>query len=115
MAITWNWKDKMGRMTIWQKNKKHTISIYSGNCLAIFLSEWKDNGEWWHSLYSFFADEKHIKNLYKNEGRIFFDKVTDIRLNVAYSNAKQLADILVQHGYSVRIYKKEPKNETKRK
>ena len=42
MALVWKWKDKMGKMTIIQNDKKFTLNIYEGNCLAVFLYEWKN-------------------------------------------------------------------------
>lgn len=29
MALQWNWKDKMGKLTIRQKGKKFNVNIYS--------------------------------------------------------------------------------------
>mgnify|MGYP000497751296 CR=1 FL=1 len=37
MALQWNWKDKMGKLTIIRKMKKYDINIYSGNFLAVFV------------------------------------------------------------------------------
>lgn len=37
MALQWNWKDKMGKLTIRQKGKKFNVNIYSGNALAVFV------------------------------------------------------------------------------
>lgn len=45
MALQWNWKDKMGKITIKQKEKNFDINIYAGNALAIFICEYKQNDE----------------------------------------------------------------------
>lgn len=37
MALQWNWKDKMGKLTIRRKMKKYYINIYYGNFLAVFV------------------------------------------------------------------------------
>ena len=42
MALQWNWKDKMGKLTIIRKMKKYDINIYSGNFLAVFVYEYTD-------------------------------------------------------------------------
>ena len=45
MALQWNWKDKMGKLTIKQKGKKFNVNIYSGNALAVFIYEYTDGGK----------------------------------------------------------------------
>lgn len=35
----------MGKLTIRQKGKKYNVNIYSGNALAIFICEYKQNDE----------------------------------------------------------------------
>ena len=41
MALQWKWSDKMGKMTIKQKERTYDVNIYAGNALAIFLSEFE--------------------------------------------------------------------------
>ena len=50
MALQWNWKDKMGKLTIRRKMKKYYINIYSGNFLAVFVYEYTDGGKDMYSL-----------------------------------------------------------------
>lgn len=108
MALQWNWKDKMGKLTIRQKRKKYNVNIYSGNSLAIFISEYEQNGEERYTLYNFFLDKKHCDNIVKNSKRLFTDEVVSIELNLFYKSAQTLLKILVENGYEVRCYYKKP-------
>ena len=109
MALQWNWKDKMGKLTIRRKMKKHCINIYSGNFLAVFVYEYTDGGKEMYSLYDFFSDKKHCDNIIKNHKRLFFDdEVVSIELNLFYRSAQTLLKILVENGYEVLCYYKKP-------
>lgn len=104
MALQWNWKDKMGKLTIRQKEKKYNVNIYSGNALAIFICEYKQNDEERYILYNFFADKKHCDNIIKNNKQLFSDEVVSIELNLFYKSAQKLLDIFVKNGYRVLCY-----------
>lgn len=108
MALVWNWKDKMGKMTIIQNDKKFTLNIYEGNCLAVFLYEWEnEKGEDVYQVQDFFADTRHCTNIIKNRGgHLFSDKVASIELNLKFGNANKLLNILVKNGYKVKCYYK---------
>ena len=109
MALQWNWKDKMGKLTVIRKMKKYDINIYSGNALAIFICEYKQNDEERYVLYNFFSDKKYCDNIIKNHKRLFFDdEVASIELNLFYKSAQTLLKILVENGYKVRCYYKKP-------
>ena len=110
MALQWNWKDKMGKLTIRQKEKKYNVNIYSGNVLAIFICEYKQDNEERYILYNFFADKKHCDNIIKNGKQLFPDKVVSIELNLYYRSAQTLLEILVKNGYKVKCYYKETKS-----
>lgn len=101
----------MGKLTIRQKGKKFNVNIYSGNALAIFICEYKQNDEERYVLYDFFADKKHCDNIIKNGKRLFSDEVVSIELNLYYRSAQALLKILVENGYSVKCYYKETKSE----
>ena len=104
MALQWNWKDKMGKLTVIRKMKKYDINIYSGNALAIFICEYKQNDEERYVMYNFFADNKHCDNIIKNHKRLFLDDVVSIELNLFYKSAQKLLDIFVKNGYRVLCY-----------
>ena len=106
MALQWNWKDKMGKLTIRQKGKKYNVNIYSGNFLAVFVCEYTDGGNEMYSLYDFFADKKHCDIIIKNHQRLFLDEVVSIELNLFYKSAQNLLKILVENGYEVSCYYK---------
>lgn len=113
MALQWDWKDKMGEMTICQKDKDgeqqtFKINLYYGNCLCIALYQYVKDGEKWHQLYWFLADEQHLKNILKGDIR-FFSEVKSVRLNLYYKSSVVLQRHLVRLGHRVTTYYKEPK------
>ena len=111
MALQWNWKGLMGKVTVKQKEKSFDVNIYNGNALAIFIYEYEQDGEERYILYNFFADSKHCKNIVKNGGKLFSDEVVDIRLNMWYLNAQKLLNVLVKNGYKVSCYYEEAKEQ----
>lgn len=71
MSLNWNWSDKVGTLEAivdvregeeWVK-KPHTFNLYQGNALLIAIDEFKEDGVEKYNLYTFFADEYHLKNL----------------------------------------------------
>lgn len=111
MALQWKWSDKMGKITIKQREKVYDVNIYAGNALAIFICEYKQNDEERYVLYSFFADKKHCDNIIKNDKRLFYDDVVSIELNLFYKSAQTLLNILVKNGYKVSCYYEEAKEQ----
>ena len=112
MALQWKWSDKMGKITIKQREKVDDVNIYAGNALAIFICEYEQNGEERYVLYNFFADKKHCDNIIKNGNRLFSDEVISIELNLYYKSAQTLLNILAKNGYKVSCYYEEEKNNT---
>ena len=109
--------DIMGELTIAQNQegvvRKFKINIYTCNALAAFVYDnyWTETetGKKHHdqTLYSFFADAQHARNILKNEKTLFYDKVTNIKLNLFFKEAVSLLKILVKAGYKVTTYYKE--------
>lgn len=66
MALQWNFKDKCGEAVLVQVSgdecREFTLNLYVGNAYLIMLSEYEENGENMYSLYSFWADKKHMEN-----------------------------------------------------
>ena len=100
------------------KKYRYDIQIRQGNCLAVLLhvrkatrEELKEHprGKYVHTLYSFFCDEQHCKNLLKNEGGVLFDKVVSIKLNMYYKENYKLLKYFVLSGYKVTCTYEEPK------
>lgn len=92
------------KVTQIRNGETHTfdISIWQGNCLAVFNSETEDR----YFLYDFFLDEKHCANMVKKYGSLFSDKVSDINLNLFYKSARRLLEVLIKYGYDVNGYTK---------
>lgn len=109
--------EKMGKMTISQTRKdgelQFDIDIWSGNCLAVFTYDYqdKDTGEDMIGLYSFYADERHLKNIIKEfNGKVFSDKIISVELNMYYKQNYTLLKYFVKHTPELKVmcYYKEP-------
>lgn len=112
MALQWKWSDKMGKITIKQREKVYDVNIYAGNALAIFICEYEQNGEERYIVYNFFADKKHCDNITKNDKQLFSDEIVNIELNLYYKSAQTLLNILVKNGYKVSCYYQEKRTTT---
>ena len=117
MALTYT-ETTIGKIVIKQGDNKFNLQIRQGNCLAVILhvrksteEELKENpkGKYVHTLYSFFGDEQHLKNLLKNEGKVLFDEVVSIELNMFYKENYTLLKYFTKSGYKVKCYYKEEK------
>lgn len=92
------------------------IQIRQGNCLGVLIHVRKNTDAsgkadgYIHTLYSFFADEQHLKNMLKDDGRIFFDDVVSIRLNLYYKECATMLKYMTRAGHKVTCYYEEPKN-----
>jgi hypothetical protein len=97
----------IGTMVIEQDGKRFTIQIRQSNCLATFIHVTKaeDKKGYYHTLYTFFADEKHLKNIIKGDGTPFADKVVKIKLNMQYKECFTLLKHLVKF-YKIECYYK---------
>ena len=104
MAITFEKKIGTMKVTQTRNGEPHTfdISIWQGNCLAVFTYETEDR----YFLYNFFIDEKHCEKMVKQYGSLFDDKVSDINLNLFYKSARRLLEVLIKYGYDVNGYTK---------
>lgn len=114
--LRYDYKNPMGKMVIEQKNcangekKRFTILICEANCMAAFVHvDGRDEkGRRVHTLYMFFSDKAHVRNIVKEYGTLFDDKVISIELNMAFRSSKELLDVLVKNGYKVKCYYKKP-------
>lgn len=114
MAVNWSWKSKMGEVTILQdtdgESNSFKVNIYQGNCLAVFIYEYKDKkGRDMYDLYGFFADRQHVKRIAKDHPSLFWDKVKSIKLNLAYKECETLVKLFTKAGHKVTCYYKEIK------
>ena len=93
----------IGKIVIKQGENKFNLQIRQGNCLAviIYVREATD------TLYTFFGDEQHLKNMMKNYGNVLSDEVVSIELNMFYKDNYTLLKYFVKSGYKVKCYYKE--------
>ena len=108
----------IGKIVIKREDNKFNLQIRQGNCLAVIINvrkiteeelEKHPNSKFVYTLYTFFADEHHLKNLLKNEGGVIFDDVISIELNMFYKENYTLLKYFVKSGYKVKCYYKEKK------
>lgn len=106
MAIQYN-EETIGTMVIEQKGQKFGIQIRQGNCLAVFIHVEKDDeGKGYiHTLYNFYVNEKHLKNLIEHYKNPFADKVLKMKLNMKYKESFILLKHLV-HFTKIECYYK---------
>ena len=108
-----------GYLTIKQGDAQYKMDIREANCLCAFIHIRKASeeelkkypkGKYIHTLYSFFMDEKHVKNIMKdNNGKLFMDEVISISLNLYYKQSEKLLKIFTKAGYQVTCYYEEIK------
>lgn len=88
----------LGKMVIERNEKEFEIQIRQGNCLAVFIYKYKnEQGDDVNVLYSFFADEQHLKNIIKNDNKVFFDNVVSIELNCKYKECLKMLKHIVKY------------------
>lgn len=101
------------------EEKHFDLQIRQGNCLAVLIHVRKCTPEeqdghperkYMHTLYSFYVDAQHMKNMLKNEGDVFFDKVTSINLNMYYKECATLLKYFTKAGHKVTCYYEKPKD-----
>ena len=109
-------KDENGKQ-IWREFK---IQLREANVLFCALNIYKqDEPEdpsrpYVHQMVSFFVDEQHLKRCFKKSKTNNFEywlsgKLTNIRLNLYYKDARTLLKYFIKDGYKVYCYYAEPK------
>ena len=108
-----------GYLTIKQGDAQYKIDIREANCLCAFIHVRKASEEelkkypkekYIHTLYSFFQDKQHVKNILKdNNGKLFWDEVVGLSLNLYYKQSEKLLKIFTKAGYQVTCYYEEVK------
>ena len=129
MALTWEWKEKCGEITLEQKNesgdwRQFPLSLYKGNAFLIMLAE--NDADNTYQVFGFFADKEHAKaclgltrskSKHDTGGNLYdtpYMRFTKIRLNKAkYPYAKELVSLLAQafDNITIEIYSEEEKPE----
>ena len=94
---------KLGTMVIDQKGQEFEIQIRQGNCLAVFIHVRHEDEDEVHTLYNFFLDATHIKNIVKDYGKPFSGNVKKIRLNMRYKECYTMLRALVKY-YTIECY-----------
>lgn len=117
MALSYN-ETTIGKIVIKKGENKFNLQIRQGNCLAVIIYvrkateyELKEHPEskYIHTLYSFFVNEQHLKNLLKRRGKVLFNDGVSIELNLFYKENYTLLKYFVKSGYKVKCYYKEKK------
>lgn len=81
MALTWDWKDKTGYVTMKVGEKMYDYPMYKCNALMMWLGKQKIDGEDSYFLAGMFADVKHMNRclgLVKGYKNLFEGRYSDI-------------------------------------
>lgn len=110
MAIRY-FSNSMGKISVRRRDgSKYNVDIRQGNCLAVMIYVSKnDDGTYTHTLWSFFADEAHVKNMVKGDCKLLGNDIAGVKLNLYYKECNTILKYLVRQGYKVSCYYKEPK------
>ena len=119
MAVTWEWKDKMGTVDyVRDDGESFSCNLYNGNCMMVMLYEYTDdNGAEMYTLMSFFSDKAHAKRMLGldktyhygsnaiDEG---FRHPAKFRLDASYKDAREMAKLLIDakwsHPLTIELY-----------
>lgn len=95
--LTWQWNQKCGEI----KDRYGVRNLYQGNALLIALTEYRKNDTDMYSLYTFFADKEHMKNMfglskkYKEQGNLYEGDWESITLyKNMFTNKKDFKDLV---------------------
>ena len=117
MALNYTGK-VYGTITIKQRDQRFTLEIREANALCAIIhvrkatkeekKKYGPDANYIHNLYTFFCDEAHAKNIAKsNGGKLFWDEVTSIKLNLFHKDSWKLLKLFTKYGYTVTCYQKE--------
>ena len=106
----------IGTMVLKQGNKRFTLQIRKGNCLAVIIyvrkltdEEMLENpcSKYMHTLYDFYLDGKHLSKRLKKDGDVLGKDIVDVELNMFYEESQKLLKYFVKSGHNVNCYYKE--------
>ena len=85
---------------------KFDISIYRGNCLAVFVHHYAAPDGMQDMLYAFFADKQHMNNIAKDHTpeHPFFDIEGQVFLNMNYKESESLLLFFARQGQQIAPY-----------
>lgn len=109
MAVTWEWKNKIGYYITKDviDEKLWKVDLYSGNCLGVEIWHYPDNDNQ-YIFQGFWNDEKHLENmlgLNKQFKDNMYKNVTEIHLYSTYSKCWNIAKRFAKVGIKVIIEK----------
>ena len=99
---------ELGYMIVKCDGKEERVSLRQSNALTCWIYVYQENGKWYHTLYDFWADEQHVKNLDKSGYKVLReqDGIVEIGLNLYHKECKKILDIIIRHGYQVNVFYK---------
>lgn len=99
MALTWNWKDKIGTMTERRNEEETTYNIYKSNGLFVALYEWEENEEKLYQMCSFALDKTHLQNmlgLKNGYTENIFSSTIKLTLDMEHNTSKIIAEQFIK-------------------
>lgn len=102
---TWDWAKDIGTVdtNIWvKKDDSSQMKIYKGNGYAIFVAEWKEDGNDMYEVYSFFVDKQHLRNCMKDNLHLeLFKHFNSVDFHKYDKSLDLLYDALAQAGVRI--------------
>ena len=116
MAVTWNWKEKLGTVE-WKEFEPHVeVNVYRGNCLFVMIFEYEEEKVEKYLFCGFMNDIDHLKrcigleeNIHEEMNNIYKDVWGKWKLNTYYKESIKIAEILSIAGFPVELYYEEIK------
>lgn len=123
MSVNWSWKNKMGEFV---DNYDQTANLYTANCLAAIIYEWKETdketGEVkdMYQFGGFWNDKEHlercigIKKRYDNTKANIYEDYKGIKLNTYYKESMEIVKCFVKAklpNFKIELYYEEPVKE----
>lgn len=102
MALTWDFKNKVGEAIIKQKDEEFILNLYNGNAYLIFVYEYTDSktGDDMYNLWTFWADKVHAKNclgITKKYDNIYDEKIVKFRFDkTKCKNVEEIIGLIVK-------------------
>lgn len=104
MAVYY-YSEVIGTVVVTFEGNDYTLEIRKGNCLGVVIHSYEQDSREYATLFTFFADETHLKNLIKEDVNMFSYPVKQIRLNTYYKEAMKIAKYLVKKFEVTLFYK----------
>ena len=101
MAVTWSWKNKIGKIKITDDHERtFWVNMYDGgNCPLVLIYEWKENRKNMYTLWNFFGDKAHMQKCFGLQKNVEGKKVNifkDYKFNMEIKREAEHFDLITR-------------------